>query len=94
MIGRQRILIFSAVIHVALNIAMCFSGDLATLLVFRFLSSAFGAAPLTNSGGVIADIFPPKDRGLAITVYSLVPLYGVQMRDATSYFAETLVAAD
>ncbi|MDI1488095.1 MAG: hypothetical protein OHK93_007369 [Ramalina farinacea] len=75
MIGRQRILVFSAVIHVALNIVMCFSQDLATLLVLRFLSGAFGAAPLTNSGGVIADTFPPKDRGLAITVYALVPLF-------------------
>ena len=75
MIGRQRILVVSASIHVALNIVMCFSQDLATLLVLRFLSGAFGAAPLTNSGGVIADTFPPKDRGLAITVYALVPLF-------------------
>lgn len=62
-------------IHAALNVAICFSQNLATLLVLRFLSGAFGAAPLTNSGGVIADIFPPKDRGLAITVYALVPLF-------------------
>ena len=45
------------------------------LLVLRFLSGAFGAAPLTNSGGVIADTFPLQDRGLAITVYALVPLF-------------------
>lgn len=30
---------------------------------------------LTNSGGMIADTFPPKTRGLAITVYALVPLF-------------------
>ena len=59
----------------AVNIAICFSQDLAGLLVLRFLSGAFGAAPLTNSGGVIADTFPPQDRGLAITVYALVPLF-------------------
>ena len=59
----------------ALNVALCFSKDLAALLVLRFLSGAFGAAPLTNSGGVIADTFPPQDRGLAITVYALVPLF-------------------
>ena len=75
MFGRQRILILSAVVHVALNIAIPFCQDLAVLLVLRFLSGAFGAAPLTNSGGVIADTFPPKERGLAITVYALVPLF-------------------
>ena len=75
MFGRQRILILSAVVHVALNIAICFCQNLAVLLVLRFLSGAFGAAPLTNSGGVIADTFPPQDRGLAITVYALVPLF-------------------
>ena len=54
---------------------MCFCQDLAALLVLRFLSGAFAAAPLTNSGGVIADTFPPQERGLAMTVYALVPLF-------------------
>jgi MFS family permease len=58
-----------------LNIAACFSPTLAVLLVLRLLSGAFGAATLTNSGAVIADIFPPRERGLAITVYALVPLF-------------------
>ena len=30
---------------------------------------------MTNSGGIIADTFPPETRGLAITVYALVPLF-------------------
>lgn len=59
----------------AFNIAACFSGTLPTLLVLRLLSGASGAATLTNSGAVIADIFPPRERGLAITVYALVPLF-------------------
>ncbi|KAI1395415.1 major facilitator superfamily domain-containing protein, partial [Hypoxylon fuscum] len=73
--GRQPILILSTVIHVILNIAICFCQGLVSLLMLRFLSGAFGAAPLTNSGGMIADTFPPKERGLAITVYALVPLF-------------------
>ena len=62
-----------------LNIAICYSTDLISILVLRFLSGAFGAAPLTNAGGVIADTFPPKTRGLAITVYALVPLLALTM---------------
>ncbi|KAK4233152.1 major facilitator superfamily domain-containing protein [Achaetomium macrosporum] len=73
--GRQIILLCTSTIHVALNIAACFSPTLAILLVLRLLSGAFGAATLTNSGAVIADIFHPRQRGLAITVYALVPLF-------------------
>lgn len=73
--GRQVILLSTMVVHVALNIAACFSPNLTMLLVLRLLSGAFGAATLTNSGAVIADIFPPSQRGLAITVYALVPLF-------------------
>jgi MFS family permease len=73
--GRQVILLGTTAIHVALNIAACFSPTLPVLLLLRLLSGAFGAATLTNSGAVIADIFPPRERGLAITVYALVPLF-------------------
>ncbi|KAK4043921.1 major facilitator superfamily domain-containing protein [Parachaetomium inaequale] len=73
--GRQIILLSTTAVHVGLNIAACFSPTLAILLVLRLLSGAFGAATLTNSGAVIADIFPPRERGLAITVYALVPLF-------------------
>ncbi|KAK3381165.1 major facilitator superfamily domain-containing protein [Podospora didyma] len=73
--GRQVILLSTSSIHVFLNIVACFSPSLTVLLVLRLLSGAFGAATLTNSGAVIADIFPPRQRGLAITVYALVPLF-------------------
>ncbi|KAL2167893.1 hypothetical protein VTG60DRAFT_680 [Thermothelomyces hinnuleus] len=73
-IGRQYVLLPSLFLHVAANVATCFCQDLITLFVLRFLSGAFGAAPLTGSAAVITDIFPPLERGLAITVYALVPL--------------------
>jgi hypothetical protein len=49
------------------------------ILLLRLCSGTFGAAPLTNSGAVIADIFSVKERGLAITVYALVPLFAPAM---------------
>ena len=62
-------------VHVLLNGAICWCGDLTLLLVLRLLSGAFGAAALPNAGGVIADTFPPQTRGLAIAVYAIVPLF-------------------
>ncbi|KAI5866396.1 major facilitator superfamily domain-containing protein [Durotheca rogersii] len=72
--GRQPTHVISTVLHVVLNTAICFSPSVWVLPMLRLLSGAFGAAPLTNSGGIIADTFPPKERGLTITVYALVPL--------------------
>ena len=43
--GRRYISILSTIVHVTLNIAICFCQKLAPLLVLRLLSGAFGAAP-------------------------------------------------
>lgn len=61
--------------HATFNLAACFSQSLSALLILRLLSGASGAATLTNSGAVIADVFPPRQRGLAMTVYALIPLF-------------------
>ncbi|KAI0877518.1 major facilitator superfamily domain-containing protein [Hypoxylon argillaceum] len=88
--GRQIIFLTTGVIHVALNIAICFSTTLPIILVLRLLSGGFGAATLTNSGGVIADVFLPRERGLAITVYALVALFAPVLGPIVgSWVAET-----
>ena len=52
------------------------SKNSVTLLILRFLSGTFGASTLVNSGGVIADLFPPAQRGLAMTLYCVAPFLG------------------
>jgi MFS family permease len=52
------------------------SRNVATLLVLRFFSGMFGGSPLVNSGGAIADLFPPAQRGLAMTLYCVAPFLG------------------
>ncbi|KAF9891453.1 hypothetical protein FE257_003919 [Aspergillus nanangensis] len=46
------------------------------LLILRFLAGAFGSAPLTNAGGVISDIFPARQRGLALSLFAAAPWMG------------------
>lgn len=46
------------------------------LLSLRFLAGMFGASPLTNAGGVIADLFPPSQRGLGMAVFATAPFLG------------------
>ncbi|KAH8173728.1 major facilitator superfamily protein [Sarocladium implicatum] len=52
------------------------SNNVAALLVLRFLGGVFGASPLVNSGGAIADMFAPAQRGLAMTLYGVAPFMG------------------
>ena len=42
----------------------------------RFIKGAFGSSLLANAGGVVADIFEPRKRGLGIIVFSAAPLLG------------------
>lgn len=52
------------------------SRNITTLLVLRFFAGTFGGSPLVNSGGTIADLFPPAQRGLAMTLYCVAPFLG------------------
>lgn len=42
----------------------------------RFFAGAFGSSPFTNAGGVIADVFPASERGLAMAIFALCPSLG------------------
>jgi MFS family permease len=57
-------------------IAACFSfgaataKDMQTVLITRFFTGIFGSAPVTNTGGVLGDIWRPEHRGNAIVGYA------------------------
>lgn len=52
------------------------STNIASVLVFRFLTGTFGASPLTNSGGIIADMFSLKEIGLPMIFFGTAPTLG------------------
>ncbi|KAJ5605425.1 hypothetical protein N7510_008206 [Penicillium lagena] len=52
------------------------SHNIWTLVILRFLAASFGSSPLTNAGGVIADIFPADQRGLATSLFAGAPFLG------------------
>ncbi|KAG4438074.1 hypothetical protein IFR05_006440 [Cadophora sp. M221] len=54
--------------------------SMGQLLVFRFLAGVFGASPLTNSGGLIADLFPSSQRGVVPETYGPVLLRNTARR--------------
>ncbi|KAH6623649.1 major facilitator superfamily domain-containing protein [Chaetomium tenue] len=74
--GRRMLWIISHIAMVAFIGGSAGSQNIATLMVLRFLTGTFGGSPIVNSGGVLADIFPPAQRGLALTLYALAPFFG------------------
>lgn len=63
-------------------IAGCFSfatatsKDIQTILLTRFFAGFFGSAPVTNTGGVLGDIWSPEHRGTAIVGYAFAVVGG------------------
>ncbi|KAK8043222.1 hypothetical protein PG994_013705 [Apiospora phragmitis] len=63
-------------------IAICFSfgsavaKDLQTLMITRFFGALFASAPVTNTGGVLGDLFTPDYRGIAMAGYAMAVVGG------------------
>lgn len=54
----------------------CKPGDIAALLVLRFLVGSFSSSAVSNSPAIVADIFAPAERGMAVMVYCMFPFLG------------------
>ncbi|KAI0007090.1 polyamine transporter 1 [Xylariaceae sp. FL0662B] len=63
-------------------VAICFSfgsavaKDFQTLMLTRFWGAIFASAPVTNTGGVLGDLFTPAYRGIAMAGYALAVVGG------------------
>jgi len=74
--GRQVLFFGTYAMLTAFNAGAAGSKNIQTLLILRFFAGAFGSSPLTNAGGVIADMFPAAERGLAMSIFSAAPFLG------------------
>lgn len=63
-------------------VAACFSfgsgacKDFQGLMVTRFWGAFFASAPVTNTGGVLGDLFGPAQRGIAMAGYAMAVVAG------------------
>ncbi|KAK1760352.1 major facilitator superfamily domain-containing protein [Echria macrotheca] len=69
-------------VFVPMFIAICFSfgsataKDLQTLMLTRFFAAFFASAPVTNTGGVLGDLYSPAYRGVGIAGYAMAVVGG------------------
>ena len=69
-------------VFVPMFLAICFSfgsataKDYQTLMITRFFGAFFASAPVTNTGGVLGDLFSPAERGIAMAGYAMAVVGG------------------
>ncbi|EAU86587.2 multidrug transporter [Coprinopsis cinerea okayama7 len=68
--GRRPVFVVAMLSYTLLILGQSLAQNVQTLLVTRFFSGFFACAPLTNSGGVMADIWAAEIRGFAVSLFS------------------------
>lgn len=76
MYGRQRLFYVTFFAITAFLAGSCGAQNMHTLIILRFFAGAFGSSPLTNAGGVIADMFNASERGIASAIFAAAPFLG------------------
>ncbi|GLA65973.1 hypothetical protein AtubIFM54640_008173 [Aspergillus tubingensis] len=76
MFGRQIIFFFTYMALTAFSAGSAGSQNTWTMIILRFFAGSFGSSPMTNAGGVIADMFAAKDRGIATSLFAAAPFLG------------------
>jgi len=74
--GRKSIFVISFMAYTAFSVAAACAPNITALLVLRFFASAFGSSSMTNTGGVISDMFSKAERGLATGMFVTAPFLG------------------
>ncbi|KAJ5291193.1 hypothetical protein N7478_000444 [Penicillium angulare] len=74
--GRQVLFVGTYAALTLFNIGTAVAQNSWSLIILRFFAGAFGSSPLTNAGGVIADMFPAKQRGVAMSLFAAAPFLG------------------
>ncbi|KAG6853761.1 hypothetical protein C0991_001591 [Blastosporella zonata] len=70
LVGRRPIFIVTMSLYTLFTLGQALAQNIETLLITRFLCGFFAVAPLTNCGGVIADIWSAAGRGPATSLFT------------------------
>ncbi|TXT08865.1 hypothetical protein VHUM_02993 [Vanrija humicola] len=86
--GRRPIFLIAFLVYVCMQVGCALSPNIGALLAFRFIGGTFAAAPLTNSGALLADLWDGDQRGRAMAFFGLAPFVGPSIGPIISGFIE------
>ena len=84
--GRKYPLAFSLTAYTLFSLGCALSQNTASIIILRFLAGVFAASGLVIPGAMLADIWDPKTRGTAFTIYALAPFAGPSIAPIVSGF--------
>ncbi|KAJ8520098.1 hypothetical protein ONZ45_g3022 [Pleurotus djamor] len=74
--GRRPMFIWPFLAYTGFQVGSALAQNTASVLIFRFLGGFFAAAPLTNSGALISDVWDAETRGKALAIFTVAPFSG------------------
>ncbi|KAL1743340.1 major facilitator superfamily domain-containing protein [Schizophyllum fasciatum] len=86
LVGRRPIFVVAMILYTLFILGQSLAPNIQTLLVTRFFSGFFAVAPLTNCGGVIADIWSAAIRGKAVSLFTACVFLGPTIAPIASGF--------
>lgn len=84
--GRRRVYLICWAFFVLLQFGVAFAPNIPVLFVFRFLTGFMASPPLSNTGGVISDLWARDESGPAVAVYVVGSCMGPQWGNVYSGF--------
>ncbi|KAF2686405.1 MFS general substrate transporter [Lentithecium fluviatile CBS 122367] len=74
--GRRLAVLTPMFVAICFSFGSAVSKDFQTLMLTRFFGALFASAPVTNTGGVLGDLFSPAWRGIAMAGYAMAVVGG------------------
>lgn len=71
--GRRPIFLVSFPVYICFTVGCALSRNTVSIMLFRLLSGMFAAAPMSNSGALISDIWDAQTRGKALSLFIIAP---------------------
>ncbi|KAI1102349.1 polyamine transporter 1 [Jackrogersella minutella] len=74
--GRRTAVLTPMFVSICFSFGAATAKDFQTLMLTRFWGAIFASAPVTNTGGVLGDLFTPAYRGIAMAGYAMAVVGG------------------
>lgn len=86
-VGRNPVYLGTLAVFVVFQVPTALATNFGMLLAFRFLTGFFGSPILATGGASLGDMYPPKKRAYAMSVWGLFAVCGPTLGPVVSGFA-------
>lgn len=74
--GRKPVTVGAMIIFNVMIVPVAVAKSMVVIIIFRFIGALAGSVMISSAPGMVADLVPPRHRGLAFSVWSVGPING------------------